>query len=379
MAAVAEKTYYERLGVSRDASPEEMRKAYLKLAHRYHPDKTGGDPAAEAKLKEINAAYDTLKNVDKRREYDQTLDAQAAFGGGGAGFGGFDFTGGGGGFQQSRAGQPFEDIFGSFFGGVGGRARPQAQPGNDLEVRVDVMLREVAEGVRRTLQLNMRDLCADCRGSGAAPGTQPQVCPDCGGGGYVQQARGPFSMTQPCRRCRGTGTIVPSPCPKCGGTGRMKAIRSINVTIPAGVSHGTRLRLAGEGEPGPANGPRGDLFVVIHVAPDERFEREGKNLLVEVPVRFDEAVLGAEITVPTLTGKAKLKVPPGSETGNQLRMKGLGLPGMKGGAKGDQIVRLVVETPQKLTHEQRELLERFAKIASPSDYPKKQAFLRKLQ
>ncbi len=367
MATVADKTFYDRLGVSRDASADEIRKAYLKLAHKYHPDKTGGDTAAETKLKEINEAYDTLKNADKRREYDQTLDAQAAFGGGG--FGGFDFTGAG-------AGHGFEDLFGSFFGGTGGRARPRVQPGNDVEVRVEVTLREVAEGARRALQLGMRDTCADCRGSGAAPGTQPQPCPDCGGSGYVQQARGPFSMTQPCRRCRGTGTFVSSPCTKCAGTGRVKAARTINVTIPPGVTHGTRLRLSGEGEPGPAGGPRGDLFVVVQVARDPRFERDGKNIVVEVPIRMDEAVLGASITVPTLKGKATLKVPPGSETGSQLRMKGLGLPGMRGGAKGDQIVRLVVETPQALTAEQRDLLERFAKLAAPSDYPKHQAFLR---
>lgn len=374
--------YYEVLGVSRDASADEIRRAYLKLAHQYHPDKTGGDKAAEEKLKEINAAYDVLKNPDKRAKYDQFGHAADQFGGAGgdAGFGkGFGFGfGGSGGFEA-----PFDDFFDVLFGRGGGgpgRRRSSIRPGSDLEYPMSISLREAATGTAKKIRFNRMETCGDCNGVGSAPGSQPETCPDCGGTGQVRRAQGFFSITQTCGRCRGAGRVISKPCKRCSGSGQVKSERELSIDLPAGVSTGSRLRLSGEGEPGMGGGPRGDLYILVQVEPDEIFERDGNNVICEFPISFPQAALGDKIRVPTLKGKeVDLRIPPGTQSGQLFRMRGLGIPDLQGYHKGDQIVRVHVETPTKLNREQRELLERFRELGNEKDYPLHKRFMEKLK
>ncbi|MDQ1257015.1 MAG: molecular chaperone DnaJ [Candidatus Hydrogenedentes bacterium] len=360
------------LGVSRDASADEIRKAYLKLAHKHHPDKTGGDKASEEKLKEINAAYDILKNKDKRAQYDQFGEGGNPFGSGG-----FSGAGGAGGFEA-----PFEDLFDMLFGGRGGRSgqgRSAAVQGNDIETRLTIELREAALGCKKTIHFDRMDLCAECKGSGAAPGSKPQTCPQCQGAGQVRSAQGFFSVTRTCPRCHGSGQSISNPCHKCHGNGRVRTRRDVTVDIPPGVDTGSRMRLSGEGEPGHNGGPRGDLYIFIQVQPSDIFERDGVTILCEVPISFTQATLGATIRVPTLTGEAELKVPAGTQSGSMLRLRGLGMPDLQGYRQGDQIVRVQVETPAKLSRRQRELLEEFQKLAEEKSYPLHLRFLDKLK
>jgi molecular chaperone DnaJ len=378
----AQRDYYEILGVPRDATADQVRKAYLKLAHKYHPDKTGGDKAAEEKLKEINQAYDVLKNVEKRKKYDQFGHAGEQMGAGGfEGFGGFG--GGPGGPGGAGFDAPFEDLFDVFFGrgaggGAGGRRR-SAMPGNDLEYRVTVTLREAAFGTKKTIRFNRLENCPDCNGSGAAPGSQPTRCADCGGTGQVRRSQGFFSITQTCPRCRGRGNTIDKPCPKCGGSARVRITRELPVDLPPGIATGSRLRVAGEGEPGENGGPRGDLHLYIEVEPDDIFERNGNDLVCEVPIGFPQAALGATIRVPTLKGEAELKVPPGTQSGTLFRLRGLGVPDVRGYQKGDQLVRVQVETPAKLNKEQRELLKQFQEISDEKHYPIHKKFMDKIK
>ena len=358
---------YEILGVSRESSDEEIRKAYLKLAHKYHPDKTGGDKPAEDKLKEINGAYDTLKNPEKRKQYDR-------FGHAGEGLGGF---GGGGGFGGSGGFEsPFEDVIDMLFGRGGQRRQAaSARPGNDLEYRVEITLQEAYSGVKKSIRFARMEACNDCSGTGAAPGSRPEVCPACQGSGQTQVARGFFSITQTCHRCHGAGRIVTKPCARCRGDGRVEIQREIAVDIPAGVDTGLRLRLAGEGEPGDHGGPRGDLHIHIQVKPDDFFQRQGNDILCEVPISFPQAVLGVSIHVPTLKGNAELKIPAGTQSGAMLRLRGLGMPDLRGYRQGDQIVRVVVEVPTKLSRRQRELIAEFEKESDPRAYPLYKRFM----
>jgi molecular chaperone DnaJ len=379
--------YYEILGVPREASTEEIRKAYLKLAHKYHPDRTGGDKAAEDKLKEINEAYDTLKNAEKRAQYDRFGRAGEQFAGGAGGFEGFGGFGGFGGAGPGAGGgfeSPFEDFFDVLFGrggaGAGAGARRRAAtPGNDLEVRISVTLREAAFGTKKTVKINRMETCSECNGSGAAPGTQPQTCPDCGGTGQVRRAQGFFSITQTCPKCRGAGRIVAKPCARCNGLGKVRVQREISVDLPPGVDTGSRLRVAGEGEPGDGGGPRGDLYIYVEVLPDEIFTREGNDVVVEVPIGFVQAALGTTIRVPTLRGEAELKVPPGTQAGQLFRMRNQGIPDLRGYRQGDQIVRIHVETPSRLTREQRELLQQFQELSDHQAYPLQRRFQEKLK
>jgi molecular chaperone DnaJ len=390
-----EKDYYELLGVAQTASQDEIRKAYLKLAHAYHPDKTGGDKAAEEKLKEVNMAYDTLKNPEKRKEYDQAKQAREAFGagfdssgftrgggfrgaegfGGAEGFSGFDFGGGGGG------GGGFEDLFGNIFGGAAG-ARPgthrsrAVQPGRDIEFSMRVSLLDVLNGAKKTIRVPRSDVCAACNGSGAAPGTKPEVCPDCGGTGQVLRGSQSFQISRTCPRCRGAGSFIANPCPTCRGSGNVQTQREITVDIPKGVASGQRLRIAGEGDAGGPGAPRGDLYLHIEVDAHPTFERQGNHILTEVPVTITAAALGAKVRVPTLTGEADVKIAPGTQTGAQLRLRGLGLPVMRGKGRGDQIVRITVEVPTKLSPEARSLMEQLAAIEDPSHYPSRKAHKR---
>jgi len=365
---------YEILGVSRDAKDDEIRRAYLKLAHKYHPDKTGGDKTAEDKLKEINAAYDILKNPEKRSQYDQFGHTGEAFSQAGGGFGGGGF-GGGAGFEA-----PFEDFFDVLFGGRGGaRGRSGARAGNDLEYGVTISLEEAAFGIKKDIRFSRMEVCNDCSGSGAAPGTKPKACSQCHGAGQVRASHGFFNVSQTCPRCRGTGQIITKKCPRCSGDGQIRIERELAVDIPAGIDNGLRLRVGGEGEPGLNGGPRGDLYILVKVKPHKIFERDHENLLCEVPISFPQAVLGATIRVPTLRGEVDLKVPPGTQSGTALRLRGQGMPDLRGYRQGDQIVKVIVEVPTKLNRKQRELIKEFETESDAKSYPLYRRFMDKLK
>lgn len=354
--------YYELLGVDEKASEDDVRKAYRELARKYHPDKTGGDKEAEERLKEISAAYDVLKNAEKRKEYDQ----QRAFGPDG-----FDFRG------ASATGADFSDIFSSIFGATGGpstRAYSQARRGNDLEAAVSISLNDVVSGVTKTLRINRPDTCEPCAGTGAAPGTSPVTCADCGGIGELSSGNGLFAMSQTCPRCHGAGETIATPCDACAGNGRVIAQREIKVTVPRGADRSTRLRVPGEGEAGIKGGPAGDLFVRVKVKKDPFFTRDGNNLTCEVPITFADAALGAKISVPTLDGVAKLSVAPGTQNGAQLRMREMGLPSIATGQRGDELVKIIVEVPKKLSREQSKLLREFDGDYEPDSHPLREKF-----
>jgi len=374
MPAATEHDYYAILGVSRTASQDEIRKAYLKLAHQYHPDKTGGDKASEDKLKRINEAYDTLKNAEKRKQYDDSLKAAEfnPFHGGGGFEGGFDYE-----TADLGGDSPFEDLLGSLFGRHGPRGR-RAQPGRDVETTITLTLNEVATGVTRTIRIGRHDTCGVCGGSGAAPGATPQPCPTCGGSGRLERAGGAFNLTQTCPRCAGTGRIVSTPCPRCAGSGLETVDRELSVRVPPGIQAGARLRVSGEGEPGAHGGPRGDLYLRVAIAPHPYFTRDGANLVCEVPVPFTTAALGGKVRVPTLTGAADLTVPAGTQNGATLRMRGLGIASPHA-ARGDELVRVTVEVPENLTREQRELIKTLAQSGDGHHYPKSTAYANKLR
>jgi molecular chaperone DnaJ len=344
-----EKDFYAALGVAKDATAAEIKKAYRTLARDLHPDKNTGDKQAEERFKEVSEAYAVLSDPQKRAEYDEqrALFGSGRFrrGPGGAGGGGF-----GGGFG---------DIFGDLFGGgglgnvFGSRARGPRR-GSDVETEVTLDFAEAVNGVTVPLRLSSPHACRACGGSGAAPGTSPRTCGTCHGSGAVSVNQGPFSLSQPCRDCRGEGRIVDTPCTECRGSGTTARERTLTVRIPSGVRDGQRIRLAGRGSPGEHGGPPGDLYVVVHVAPHRVFGRKGDHLTVTVPVTFPEAALGAEITVPTLDGTVRLRVPPGTPSGKTFRVKGRGAPG------GDLLVTVEVEVPQKLSAKARKALEALA-------------------
>lgn len=370
MAAATEQDYYTLLGVAQTVPQDEIRKAYLKLAHQYHPDKTGGDKAAEDKLKRINEAYDTLKNAEKRKQYDDSIKAAE-----------FNPYHAGAGYEYEATDyggeSAFEDLLGSLFSRHGPGTR-RAQPGRDVETTVMLTLNEVAVGVTRKVRLGRRDTCGVCGGSGGAPGSKPQQCPTCGGRGRLESGGGAFNLTQTCPRCAGSGRIVSAPCQRCSGSGFETVDRDLSVRVPPGIEAGARLRVSGEGEAGAHGGPRGDLYIRVIIAPHPHFTRDGNNLLCEVPVPFTTAALGGKVRVPTLTGTADLTVPAGAQNGATLRMKGLGIA-MPHGSRGDELVRITVEVPQNLTHEQRELIKTLAQSGDGHHYPKSTAFANKLR
>ena len=351
---MAKRDYYEVLGLNRDASDEEIKKAYRKLAMKYHPDRNPDNPKAEEQFKEAKEAYEILSDGQKRSSYDQFghagVDPQAGMGAGGFGPGGF------GGFADA-----FSDIFGDIFGGARG-GRSNVYRGADLRYNLEVSLEEAARGSETRIRIPTMEECGTCKGSGAKPGTQPKVCPTCGGAGQVRIQQGFFSIQQTCPKCHGTGRIIPEPCPACHGAGRVKQHKTLSVKIPSGIDDGDRIRLASEGEHGVNGGPPGDLYVQIHVKPHPVFQRDHDDLHCEMPVSFSTAALGGEIEIPTLDGAAKIRVPPETQSGRVFRLRGKGIRGVRSHAPGDLMCHVVVETPVNLTERQKELLREFEAI-----------------
>lgn len=347
---------YESLGVSKDASQGELKKAYRKLVREYHPDRNPGDAAAEARFKEVQAAYDVLSDPEKRKQYDRFGQTNGRGPQGGPTFDVGDFDLG-----------DLGDLFGGIFSRGGGRQqqRPRGQRGADAEVTVNLSFEDALKGVEARIPVELETACSVCGGSGAQPGTAPTICPECKGRGVKVESQGLFGLSQPCPRCRGNGTVIEQPCGHCHGTGRERRTKTYTVKVPAGVRDGSKIRLAGKGEAGYGGGPAGDLFVVTRVAPSTLFERRGDaDLVVELPVSYSQAALGAQVEVPTPDGSVKLKVPAGSEDGKLLRLKGRGAPRLKGSGKGDLLARVRVTVPKKLTKKQRELLEELQKAGS---------------
>ncbi|HEY7604670.1 MAG TPA: molecular chaperone DnaJ [Gaiellaceae bacterium] len=350
---------YETLGVAKNASADEIKKAYRKLARQHHPDANPGDSAAEERFKEVQNAYDVLSDPDKRKQYDAYGSPNGRPGAGG----GFTWNAGEG-FDFGNLGDLGDILGGMFGGGVrGGRAEPRGQRGNDVEVQVNLSFEDALKGVETKIPVALEVACHTCHGSGAKPGTAPIVCPQCGGRGVVAESQGFFSLSQPCPRCRGNGTVIEDPCPTCRGTGRERRTKRYTVKIPAGVKDGSRIRLKGKGEAGWGGAPAGDLYVITRVEPSKTFTRRGDDLIVEVPVGFADAALGTTVSVPTPDGEVKVKVPAGSEDGKMLRVKGKGAPKLKGSGRGNVIARLKIQVPKKPSKRERELLEELRKVS----------------
>ncbi|MDQ7031504.1 MAG: molecular chaperone DnaJ [Desulfonauticus sp.] len=346
---MTKRDYYEILGVSRDATAEEIKTAYRKLALKYHPDRNPDDPEAEAKFKEAAEAYEVLRDPQKRAQYDR-------FGHAGLG------NGYGGGFESTEdIFNTFSDIFAEFFG-FGSTSGSYARPGADLRYNLTISFREAAKGTEVDLNIPKRETCSQCGGSGAEPGSKIEICPQCGGRGQVYRSQGFFRVSMPCPMCSGRGEIIRNPCKKCKGRGVVRVTKTIKVRVPAGVDNGTRLRIRGEGEAGEYGGPPGDLYVVIYVEEDKVFRREGQDLIVRVEVSFAQAALGAKIKVPTLDEPVDMEIPKGTQSGEVFKLRGLGLPALNSPYKGDLLVEVIVKTPQNLTKRQVELLKEFEEI-----------------
>ena len=350
---MAKRDFYEILGVAKNASDDEIKKAYRKLAMKYHPDRNPDSKGAEDKFKEAKEAYEMLSDPQKREAYDRFGHAGVdpnVGGGGGAGFAGA------GGFSDA-----FGDIFGDIFGGGAGRSRGGAQVyrGADLRYNLDISLEQAANGFDTTIRVPSWDGCDTCHGSGAKPGTSPTTCGTCGGHGQVRMQQGFFSIQQTCPKCHGTGKVIPDPCNTCSGSGRIKRNKTLEVKIPSGIDDGMRIRSTGNGEPGMNGGPPGDLYVEIHIKPHAVFQRDGDDLHCEMPISFAKAAIGGEIEVPTLSGKGSFTVPEGTQTGKTFRLRGKGIKGVRSGFPGDLFCHVLIETPVKLTEKQKDLLREF--------------------
>lgn len=377
--------YYEILGAPKDARAEDIKKAYKKLAFKYHPDKNPGkEKEAEEKFKEVSEAYEVLSNQQKRATYDQFGHAgmEGAFGG--SGFNWSNFTH----FDDLR--DIFEDfnlsdifggfgesVFGAKFGTTTGRHGPRR--GASLRYQLELDFMEVASGIEKTISIERSEACSMCRGSGAKPGSKKKTCPECRGSGQIMMSSGFFSISSVCSGCNGEGVLITSPCSKCNGSGRVKVTRKIKVKIPKGVNTGTRLRISGEGEAGVKGGARGDLYVDIYVKPHELFERHGDDILINVPITFPQAVFGAEIEVPTINSKVKMKIPAGTQSGKIFRLRGKGFPHLNLYGAGDEHVRVFVEIPESLTSEQRKALKDFERTLGDESTPMRKSFLERLK
>jgi molecular chaperone DnaJ len=355
-------SHYETLGVAKGASADEIKKAYRKLARKYHPDANPGDAAAEERFKQINEAHDVLSDPDKRKQYDTYGQNFRPGQGPTGGFEGFDM-------RTAAEGFDLGDLFGGLFarGGRGGTAQPRSLRGADVEVSVRISFEDALHGATVKVPVVKANACSACHGSGAAPSTAPTICPDCKGRGVTSESQGFFSLSHPCRRCGGAGTIIETPCGVCGGSGRVRSTKTYQVRVPAGVKNGTRIKVKGKGEAAPRGGEPGDLFVVTQVEESGLFSRRGDDLLVDVPVTFAEASIGADVELPTPDGqRVKVKVPSGSTDGKTLRVKGRGAPRLNGGGSGDLLVRLRIAVPSKLSKQERETLQKLDELQRSS-------------
>jgi molecular chaperone DnaJ len=360
--------YYEILGLSKSAAEDEIKKAYRKCALSFHPDRNPGDKKAEEKFKEATEAYQVLSDPEKRQLYDRYGHEGLSSAGIGAGFGNVDF------------GDIFEDILGDFFGGgSSSRRRSRPQRGSDLKMDLEISFEESAFGATKTVEVRREEVCSDCKGDGAKPGTSRSNCSACHGTGHIMASSGFFSVSRTCHRCHGQGSLIQHPCTGCHGSGRVAVSRKVQINIPPGISNGLRLRVSGEGEAGARGGPRGDLYVDIHVNPHDIFSREGDNLICEVPINFVQAALGCEIEVPTLKGTSSLKIPAGTQTGRVFKLKGKGIASLNGHGIGDEEVRILVETPTHLSEKQKELLRQFAELSGEKVNPAVHSFIQKVK
>ena len=383
--AQEKRDYYEVLGVSKTATDEEIKKAYRKLALKYHPDYNPGDKSAEEKFKEINEAHEVLSDPEKRKRYDQFgfagVDPNYAASQG-AGAGGF-----GGGFGGVDLGDIFGDIFGGGFGGFAGssaRSNPNApRKGQDIRVRITLSFDEAVHGCKKNITITRQQTCTECNGTGAAPGTSPEVCPDCNGRGYtIQQQRTPFGVMQsqqPCTRCGGKGKLIKTPCKVCHGSGRVATKKTLEVTIPKGIDDDQSFALRGMGDAGSNGGPSGDVIVMVTVRPDDLFQRDGYDVWVTIPITFSQAVLGDSITVPTIDGKVEYTLPEGTQSGTTFRLRGKGIQYLNGRGRGDMYVKCDVEIPKKLNKTQRDALKKFEGTLKEENYEKRKGFFRKLK
>jgi molecular chaperone DnaJ len=370
---MAKRDYYEVLGVDKRASADEVKRAYRRMAIKYHPDKNPGNKEAEAKFKECAEAYEVLSDPDKRKQYDQ-YGHEGLRGAGMHDFSRMDV-------DDIFSMFGFEDFFGSIFGGGGRRAGRRGGPlrGYDLETSVELTLGEVSHGTEKTIEFTRQDRCPDCGGGGASPGSQPVRCPLCSGSGQVAKGGGFFQMVSTCPQCQGTGHVIANPCSGCKGSGRVPKKRTVTIRIPAGVHEGQGIRVAGEGEPGRDGGPNGDLYCYVKIRPHEFLERDGNDLIAVVPISFTQASLGTTIDVPSLDGTRQLRIPAGTQYGSLFRIRGQGLPDIRNGRVGDQLVQITIETPTNLNDRQEELLREFAKTENKNVSPKSTSFFEKVK
>ncbi|MEL6914295.1 MAG: molecular chaperone DnaJ [Pseudomonadota bacterium] len=375
---MSKRDYYDTLGISKGAPADEIKKAYRRKAKELHPDRNSDNPNAEAQFKEVNEAYDVLKDADKKAAYDRF--GHAAFEGGMGGGGGRAGAAGGQGDFASAFSDVFDDLFGDFMGGQqrGGRGRRAAR-GSDLRYNMRIDLEDAFEGLSKTINVPTSVTCTACDGSGAEGGSEPTTCPTCSGMGKVRAQQGFFTVERTCPTCNGTGQIIQNPCRVCGGAGRVEKDRALSVTIPAGVETGTRIRLTGEGEAGMRGGPSGDLYIFIEVTDHPIFQREGSDLYCRVPVSMTAAAMGGDIEVPTIDGgRSRVKIPAGSQSGRQMRLRAKGMPALRGAGTGDMFIELAVETPVNLTSRQKELLKEFEELSADNN-PESSSFVKSVK